>query len=383
MKVSPENSDALPPLTEIVFHTTGGLSEKYNFEPEFEQQIHYMQSVHWYKHHQNNQIVAGSFVDGVLVARSVITLLAAPLGIGFIYRIERGPVAIDLNSLRLHIEQLLHEFHRKRILIEICPYEENPDHIRELREYLDSSKWKHVDWTRTFYKNSVVVDLASDLDDIKKGFRKALKRSINKAIKAGLWCKIISDALTIEKLISLYNLTAAKKNFKPLSDFDQAFIVEGVAKGTISVCAIFIEDECVGGNFMVTMGDKVLVEWRVFSDNPTHRRFPLAHLADWESIQWAKKNGYKSYDFAGYWLDKGDENSINRYKTGFSKTILPLMPEYDYYENAKTLYFIIYSVRYAKKIRFQLSNFKVRSQLKSWTLSTQSRGVIKRVFRWI
>jgi lipid II:glycine glycyltransferase (peptidoglycan interpeptide bridge formation enzyme) len=93
---------------------------------------------------------------------------------------------------------------------------------------------------------------------------------------------------------------------------------------------VFFENTLVGGNLMVPFGRKLLLEWGAFSEAPKFRKYPLAHLADWESIVWARNNGFQTLDFSGYWLDRGEDDPINHYKSGFSKTIIGVTPEYDY-----------------------------------------------------
>lgn len=57
---------------------------------------------------------------------------------------------------------------------------------------------------------------------------------------------------------------------------------------------------------------------------------PLSHILHWEGIQLAKKEGYRRYDFGGYWDEAGDCNPINRFKLGFSKQIDQITGQYIY-----------------------------------------------------
>jgi lipid II:glycine glycyltransferase (peptidoglycan interpeptide bridge formation enzyme) len=51
-------------------------------------------------------------------------------------------------------------------------------------------------------------------------------------------------------------------------------------------------------------------------------------MLHWHAILWARENGYRYYDFGGYWEVRGDADPINRFKTGFSKEIQRFVPEH-------------------------------------------------------
>ncbi len=328
--------------------------EKFYFEADFENGIHYLQTMAWLNSHRESSQVAGSFLDGKILARSIISTRPIPFRLGYIYKVERGPVACNPEILKSHIKDLMVRFGNSNNVIEINPYSEDPDFIEEMDSFLKEQGWVETEGTRNFYRNSVVVDLTPEIDVIRQSFRKSLKRRINKAVKSEIVPRFTSDTKTIRELFNLFNQLAAQRDFKSLSTEDENFILEQIELRKIKVCAVFLNNQCLGGNFMLLMKDRVLVEWGVFSSDPEHRKFPLAHLVDWECIQWSKAEGYSLFDFAGYWLEQGDDNSINNYKTGFTKNITTTTPEYDFYRSSRLIKILLDYARYRQKNKIKV-----------------------------
>ena len=86
--------------------------------------------------------------------------------------------------------------------------------------------------------------------------------------------------------------------------------------------------EVVAGILLVAAGDRIIYEWGATSEAPGHRSLPLLHMLHWEAIQWARSAGFRWDDFGGYREDRGDSDPINRFKTGFSRTVQRLLLEH-------------------------------------------------------
>lgn len=324
---------------------TSVMPEKYVFTDEQEDALHFLQTANWYNSRSGDYIVAGTFENGKIVARSIIKVKNLPLQIGKVYKVERGPVATKSKVLHTHIGQLCHNLKNDGIIIEISPYSESDTEICKINSYLLAHGWKCIQETRNFYKNTIVVDLDPSIDEIRRAFRKSLKNCLNRANRLGMKCEIDPDQEKVEALIKQYNVMAKKRALKPISDQDKNYIFGELSGGKVIVCIISLDEVQLGGNIMFSYKHKLAAEWGVYSDKKEHKKIPMSHFADWEAIKWAKDHGYRTYDLCGYWLDEGSNNPINMYKRGFSKKIMSIMPEYDYHLKP----FIARSINTARK----------------------------------
>ncbi len=310
--------------------SSGVLPDRFAFSDERENEIHFLQTVDWYNRHSEDHLVAATFRDDTLVARSIVKIKELPVKLGRQYKVERGPAANSCEDLYTHLDQLCGFLEKDGVILEISPYQESESILSELDQYLVSNKWKRVEETRNFYRHSVEVDLMPSVDEIRRSLRKSYKNCLNKATKLGLECEVNPNAEKIKELIHQYNRMAEHRSLKPIESRDAEYILAGVLSRKVIVSVISAEGKQLGGNIMLSYPHKLAAEWGVYSDEEAYRKFPLSHFADWEAIKWAKENGYTSYDLCGYWLDEGKNNPINLYKSGFSKTIISVTPEYDY-----------------------------------------------------
>lgn len=306
------------------------LPAKFVFPAERENEIHFLQTAEWYNRHSKDHLVAGTFRGQELVARSIVKIRELPVKLGKIYKVERGPAAENAEDLHTHITHLCEHLADDGILIEISPYMESEGQLRSIDEHLVAQSWERIEETRNFYKHSVVVNLEPTIEEIRRSLRKSYKNCLNKAVKLGLQCEVNPPVEKINLLIGQYNLMAATRSLKPIEERDASYILDSVSSGKVVVSTISADGKQLGGNIMLAYPNKLAAEWGVYSDEEEYRKFPLSHFADWEAIKWAKENGYLEYDLCGYWLDQGKDNPINLYKSGFSKDIISVTPEYDY-----------------------------------------------------
>lgn len=330
--------------------SSGVLPDEFTFSAQQENDIHFLQTAEWYNRHPGDHIVAATFRDNVLVARSIVKIKQLPVKLGKVYKVERGPAAANCEDLYTHIKQLCDYLQKDGVIVEISPYHESRSTLQAIDEHLLANRWKRIEETRNFYKHSVEVDLLPTIEEIRRSLRKSYKNCLNKATKLGLECQVNPDTEKINELINQYNQMAEQRSLKRIEQRDSDYILSGVSSGKVVVSVISVGDKQLGGNIMLSYPQKLAAEWGVYSGEEEYRKYPLSHFADWEAIKWAKDNGYSAYDLCGYWLDEGNSNPINLYKSGFSKNIISVTPEYDY--NLKPL--LAESLSSAKKLYSKL-----------------------------
>ncbi|MEM8497281.1 MAG: GNAT family N-acetyltransferase [Pseudomonadota bacterium] len=315
----------------FLVHSSGQLPDNFIFPEAQEGKFHYLQTADWYDKHTSNHFVTASFDGEHLVARSIVHKKSLPMRLGNIFRVERGPAAVSDTALCDHIDHLCDFLKKDGVLIEISPYSESEQTIEKLDGYLLDKKWKKIEATRYFYKNTIVIDLERTEQEIRSSIRKSFRNLLNRAGRSDMTFEIRPDRSKVDALIAQYNVMAAKRGLLAIDSAAADYIHHGTDVGKVIVCVISLDGTQLGGNIMLSYQDRLAAEWGVYSDRGEHRKIPMAHFADWESLMWAKAQGYKKYDLCGYWLEQGDENSINLYKSGFSKNIVSITPEYDYH----------------------------------------------------
>ncbi len=91
----------------------------------------------------------------------------------------------------------------------------------------------------------------------------------------------------------------------------------------------FYHDQMVSGIAMLGCGKTVIYAYGFKISDKAHRKLPFTHLLHREAIVWARKAGYKLYDFGGY--DTENETiGTNRFKLGYSGRVEEVAVEYRY-----------------------------------------------------
>ncbi|MET1256766.1 lipid II:glycine glycyltransferase FemX [Aliikangiella maris] len=263
---------------------------------------------------------------GEIIAYSFVGFKHFPLGIGKVAVIERGPVARDLRSLEKHIQALAQQ--KRWIQVEISPYNTHLDR-QAVQSVLHKNGWLARDFQRVIYLHTVIVDLLPEIDEIKRNLRRSLKTQINKATKSDIEIRVNLHA---DEAIEFHNEFALHQGIAPISEQEHRLINTAIEqkKKYCQVLTAWQDEKLIGAIILLGMGETILYQWGVSHRDEAYRKLPITHLLHWEAICLAKKLGFRRYDFGGYWMEKGDDNPINRFKTGFSKQIDALIGEYFY-----------------------------------------------------
>ncbi|WP_444995808.1 lipid II:glycine glycyltransferase FemX [Aliikangiella sp. IMCC44359] len=259
-----------------------------------------------------------------IIAYSYVKYKKFPLGIGRVAVIERGPVARDINALELHLKQITEK--KDLIQIEVSPFNQHLNNS-DVESTLAENGWLKRSFQRAIYTNTVTVDLAPTEEELRKNLRRSLKTQINKAKKLELDICVNTQ---VEKAIEFHNDFARSQGIAEISEKEKRLLLSSVLQDdkTNLVLTAWKNDKMIGAIILLAMGNTILYQWGVSHRGEEYRKLPITHLLHWEAICLAKKRGYSFYDFGGYWLEKGDSNPINRFKTGFSKDIDSLVGEH-------------------------------------------------------
>jgi len=294
---------------------------------------HYLQSLDWYESHPES-LLATTMVDTDVMARSVIRIRNLPAMLGSLVYIDRGPVAKNINYLIEHLEQIKLYFKDKKcIYIQCSPMSYNDEVISGITNSLTQRNWNRIDETLSLYKSTVVIDLEDDIEAIKSKFRRSLKTQLNKSERIGIHIDSSPDVRQITEFVRYYNLMAEQRGLGPIDENTANYLINSIENGTTKLLLAYLNDQLISGAALVIQGQRVIYEWGMNTLDPELKALPLAHKMHWEAIKWSKENSFTVYDMGGYWLSEGADNSINRFKLGFSKTIENVTPEFNYIAN--------------------------------------------------
>lgn len=292
---------------------------------------HYLQSLQWLKFH-NDSFIASSYKEGKCVALSIVRNKILPMRLGTISYIDRGPVGESLHNVVMHMDEVINYLSNKNTLsVNASPMMYGFDNIEKLAEKLKGTNWIPQNETVNLYKNTLVIDLGEPIDKIRSEFRRSLKTQINKSNKLGIVVDFEPDSESINEFINDFNVMASDRGIMAIDIDTSNFIKQSISDGTAKVITAILEGKLIGGIVLMKQGDRMIYEWGMTSPDPKYKTIPLAHKIHWEAINWSKKNGYKIYDFGGYWLERGNDDPINYFKLGFTKEVEAISPEYIYY----------------------------------------------------
>jgi hypothetical protein len=294
-------------------------------------QAHFLQSLAWYQALLKFGWLRlfASFEGQALVAYSLVKTIKVPL-LGEIYRIERGPVC-KRRWLMPHLEELLRQLRPRGIWLEISPHYLNKE-AEQVDQLLQGCGWQPKPFDNWLYRATVSVDLRESEEVMRANLRRSLKTQLNKGRRANIQVGPATVEEEINWFFQAYNAMITRRKMPGVPKAWQ----EGVKTLLLTRQAgwhLLIAHhggERVAGVVLAPAGERVVYGWGFSSEQSEHRDLPLTHLLHWEAIQLAKAEGYKSYDFGGYWEERGDGDPINRFKTGFSKHIEKVTRDYLY-----------------------------------------------------
>jgi lipid II:glycine glycyltransferase (peptidoglycan interpeptide bridge formation enzyme) len=294
-------------------------------------QAHFLQSLAWYQalHKFGLLRLFASFDGQALVAYSLVKTIKVPL-LGEVHRIERGPVC-KRSWLVPHLEELMRQLRPRGIWLEISPHYLNEE-AEQVEQLLQSCGWQPKPFDNWLYRATVSIDLRQSEEAMKANLRRSLKTQLNKARRANIQVGPTTVDEDIDWFFHAHSAMMTRRNIPEVPRAWQEGIKTLLLAGQAGWHLLIAhhDGERVAGVLLAPAGGRMVYGWGFSSEQPEHRDLPLTHLLHWEAIQLARAAGYASYDFGGYWEERGDSDPINRFKTGFSKHIDKVTRDYLY-----------------------------------------------------
>jgi lipid II:glycine glycyltransferase (peptidoglycan interpeptide bridge formation enzyme) len=192
----------------------------------------------------------------------------------------------------------------------------------------------------TSMKSTIVLNLTPDINEILMKMRKKTRQHIRNAEKGGLTFRVgsESDVNTFKQLLFVLCQKRGVKPNIPPGDFLPELWKAYAPKGYLRLFLTEFAGEAVGALMLFTMGDWIRA-WRMGWSGRYDEVYPNDFIF-WESIKWAKKNGYRFFDFVGFDtkyakalidnkpIPQDEICKMSFFKQGFGGEVLPLHPHY-------------------------------------------------------
>lgn len=182
------------------------------------------------------------------------------------------------------------------------------------------------------FRNSQIVDLRQDLDDIMAGMKSKTRYNVRLAARRGVTVRL-GDMTDLDLLYDLYAETARRDEFviRPLEYYRKAwgaFMRAGLAQPIIAEH----KGEALAHVIVFGFGKWA---WYFYGASSAEERNRMPTYAlQWEAIRWAKAQNMAIYDFWGAPDDFADENDplagVFRFKQGFGGTVVRRIGAWDY-----------------------------------------------------
>ena len=239
--------------------------------------------------------------------------------------VQFGPLVNNPNLIPEIIEKIFDHYKKKkfgllRIQLDYLNTKLYETILTNLNNRIDYSLDKTSSWS------TKILELNINENEIFLNFSKNHKRSIKKAIKLGLitsrlitegevdkFSEIFIDMYKFRKISS--SIINTKKTFKEIFNL--------IKKNNLGfILGVFDKNKnLLGGIIVVFQGKNAFYYYGASS--PKYRKFPILHLAFFDSIKICIKLGLKNFDFGGYDKYGGNQmEGINRFKDGFSPKLL-------------------------------------------------------------
>jgi lipid II:glycine glycyltransferase (peptidoglycan interpeptide bridge formation enzyme) len=302
-----------------------------------------------------------------IVAGAQILFRSIPL-LGNVGFVSKGPLlAIHDDELEnfvvAELQRLVRQFRIQHLIVQPPGSENKFENNFSEHNFLPSS-------TEVAPPATLLIDLSKDEETIMSEMSAKTRYNVRLSGRRGITIREGTEQ-DLDIYYSILKATGERQNFSPypkkyFTEMWRVFHPTGHIRLTVAE----FENQFVSAQLAVPFGDTVINKLSVWSgDHGSHR--PNEAL-QWESIQWAKRNRYRYYDFEGIKpsavptvqngkpLPESLKQSVTSYKLGFGGQAVLFSKPYVYLYNPlyrwafNNLYPKLKDLKFVKKMRKQL-----------------------------
>jgi lipid II:glycine glycyltransferase (peptidoglycan interpeptide bridge formation enzyme) len=181
------------------------------------------------------------------------------------------------------------------------------------------------------FRNTVVVDISGDLDELLAGMKSKWRYNIRLAERKGVLVRSGAEA-DLAEFYRMYAETAARDGFliRPAAYYQDVWR-QFLAVGQAELLLASVEGEAVAGLILFVFGRRA---WYMYgASSGQHRQLMPNHLLQWQAMGRARARGCTVYDLWGA-PDVFDESDplwgVYRFKQGFGGQVVQGLGAFDY-----------------------------------------------------
>jgi len=231
----------------------------------------------------------GGLVGGVMYFKK------KALGMLDSYEVRGGPLHSGANKLQI-MKNIIKTFREKRKKVAYMLFVPYP---------LTNLRFAQIFKTEGYHPivfRTLIVDLDRSLDDVWKALDKDARRGVRKAKRLGVEATV---AHTWEEWKEYYGLHLLHSKEKRYSPEPRRFYEEMFKLHRKNMSRLFVsklENRIIAGALCLIHKENLVGIRSASSD--AFLKYQPNNLAHWKSIEWAKENGVKIYDFDGLPLEQ-------------------------------------------------------------------------------
>lgn len=211
------------------------------------------------------------------------------------YEVRGGPLFTNANKLQV-MKEVIKAFEEKRKRSAYVLFFPNPLINLSLRRLFESGGYHRVLF------RTLLIDLNRPLDVVWKALDKDARRGVRKAQKLGVEATVANTWQEWKEYYNLHVLHSREKNYppEPYSFYKELFKLHHKNMSRLFIAKL--EKQVIAGNLCLIHREN-LIGIRGASLG-AYLKYQPNNLAHWKSIEWAKENGVRIYDFDGLPLEE-------------------------------------------------------------------------------
>jgi peptidoglycan pentaglycine glycine transferase (the first glycine) len=282
-----------------------------------------------------------------IAAASILTRTLGPLRLQYVPKgplfrsLEPADTESVLNALQRHARLAVWlKIDPDVVLATGLPADAEPDddhpHVpyptgQTFREQLQRRGWRFSD-DQIQFRNTMTLDLSQSEDELLAAMSQSTRRKIRQSEKRDVQVRSTTDETELRTLYTIYAETGDRQEFtiRPWTYYQRlwtSFLQAGLAH----VLVAEHNGTILSGAVLFHFGQRV---WYFYgmSSNEERDRQPN-YAVQWAAIQWAKAQGYRTYDWWGAPNEFQEDDpmwGVYRFKRGFGSTIVRTVGAWDY-----------------------------------------------------
>ncbi len=241
-------------------------------------------------------------------------------------QIVRGPVFDSADSVCPHLEDVVRLLGKRPATLRINPFQ--PTNGSSL-SFGDS--WTVCDRTR-HYKDTLIVPILDTEGEQWRSLRRSTRTAINRSKAAGVRVTRASTIQEFRNFAKSYTAFASKKGILGLADDLGERIYEqfnNEQRCRAILLSAMKDSQPLGEILLMQNAGSLVYEWGWSAPFEARGKIPVMHELIWEALNVCRQNNISEFDLGGYWTERGNDDSINHFKLGFTKNVRSYMPEYE------------------------------------------------------